>query len=107
MCNESLPDIVQKLADEKADVWAAYNELGKMLGQAGPLDTKTQRLIKLALSIGAGLEGAVRSHTRRGLKDGVTTEQLQHVALLGVTTIGWPRAIAGLSWITTEEEKVN
>ena len=99
MIDETLPDIVQRVADEKPEVWAAYNELGKVLAESGPLDAKTQRLIKLALSIGAGLEGAVRSHTRRGLKAGLTTEELQQVALLGVTTVGWPRAIAGLSWI--------
>ena len=105
MSEESLPDIVQKFADEKPNVWAAYNELGKALADAGPLDDKTQRLLKVALSIGAGLEGAVHSHTRRGLKAGLTAEELQHVALLGVTTVGWPRAFTGLSWINDELAK--
>lgn len=105
MTDDVLPDIVQKLADEKPDVWAAYNELGKTLGESGPLDAKTQRLIKLALAIGAGLEGAVRSHTRRGLKEGLHLDELQHAALLGVTTVGWPRAVAGLSWIDEEASK--
>ena len=99
MKDDSLPDIVQNLADEKPDLWAAYNELGKAIAQAGPLDAKTQRLVKLALAIAAGSEGAVHSHTRRGLKDGLTSDEIRHVALLGVTTVGWPRAIAGLSWI--------
>jgi len=102
MTDETLPDIVQKLADQKPDVWAAYNELGKTLGESGPLDAKTQRLVKVALAIGAGLEGAVRSHTRRGVEEGGTPEELQHASLLGVTTIGWPRAVAGLSWIEDE-----
>ena len=105
MTDEILPDIVQRLADEQPAVWAAYNELGKVIAEAGPLDAKTERLIKLALSIGAGLEGAARSHTRRGLNAGLNKEELEHVALLGVTTVGWPRAIAGLSWIEAETVK--
>ena len=107
MTDEILPDIVQRLTDEQPAVWAAYNELGKAIAEAGPLDAKTERLIKLALSIGAGLEGAVRSHTRRGLKAGLNKEELEHVALLGITTVGWPRAIAGLSWIEAELAKTD
>lgn len=107
MTDEILPDIVQRLADEQSAVWAAYNELGKAIAEAGPLDAKTERLIKLALSIGAGLEGAVHSHTRRGLKAGLNKEELKHVALLGVTTVGWPRAVAGLSWIEAELAKTD
>ena len=99
MNEENLPEIVQELADNQPDVWSAYNQLGQAIGGAGPLAPETQRLIKLALAIGAGLEGAVHSHTHRGLEEGLTGEQMRHVALLGVTTLGWPRAVAGLSWI--------
>lgn len=106
MSEERLPDIVQRLADEKPQVWEAYNELGKALAEAGPLDARTERLVKLATAIGAGLEGAVRSHARRGHLAGVPKEDMQHAALLGATTIGWPRAIAGLSWIVDELAKV-
>lgn len=105
MSENRLPDIVQRLADEKPQVWEAYNELGKALAEAGPLDARTERLVKLAMAIGAGLEGAVRAHVRRGHLAGLPKEDLQHAALLGVTTIGWPRAIAGLSWIEDELAK--
>jgi alkylhydroperoxidase/carboxymuconolactone decarboxylase family protein YurZ len=55
--------------------------------------------VKLALAIGAGLQGAVHSHVRRGLAAGLTREELEQVATLAITTVGWPRAIAALSWI--------
>ena len=106
MTEDRLPDIVQRLSEEKPQVWDAYNALGKALAEAGPLDARTERLIKLAMAIGAGLEGAVRSHARRGHKAGLTREELQHAALLGATTLGWPRAVAGLSWIEEELAKV-
>ena len=105
MLQDQLPEIVQKLAEQHPHVWDAYNKLGQAAAEAGPLDAKTERLVKLALAVGAGLEGAVHSHVRRGLAAGVTPEELQHVALLGMTTVGWPSAIAALSWIREEIEK--
>jgi alkylhydroperoxidase/carboxymuconolactone decarboxylase family protein YurZ len=51
------------------------------------------------LAIGAGSEGAVHSHARRALAEGVPPEALRHVALLAVPTQGFPRAAAALSWI--------
>ncbi len=102
---DKLPPIVQKMADQFGPIWKAYNELGEAVSEAGPLDAKTQRLVKLALAAGAQLQGAVHSHTRRGLKAGWTPEELRHVALLAITTLGWPSAMTALSWIEEELEK--
>ena len=100
MTEEQLPEIVEKLAQQHPAVWEAYNTLGKVTAEAGPLDAKTERLVKLAISVGAGLQGAVHSHVRRGLAAGLSRQEIEHVALLAITTMGWPRAVAGLSWIT-------
>ncbi len=99
---EGLPEIVAQLCQEHPDVWDAYNQLGKALADAGPLADKTQRLVKIGLAVGAGLEGAVRAHTRRAIAAGLSAVELRQAALLGVTTVGWPRAVAGLSWIDEE-----
>ena len=105
MTDIELPTIVQKLIEKHPDVWETYNNLGQVAAEAGPIDEKTERLVKLAIAVGGGLEGAVRSHTRRGSAAGLTPEELQHVALLAITTVGWPSAIAALSWIFDELEK--
>jgi len=97
--SEKLPDIIEGIRAEHAEVWDAYTDLGDAASNAGPLDKKTQRLVKLALALGAREEGAVHSHARRGLKQGLSREQLLHVAYLGITTLGWPHATAGRSWI--------
>ena len=73
--------------------------LAKRAEGAGPMDQKTARLVKLALAVGAKSEGAVHSHTRRALKQGISPEELQQVALLAVTSIGWSPSMAALSWI--------
>lgn len=66
---------------------------------AGPLDERTSRLVKLGIAIGAMAEGAVRSNARRALKAGATPEELLHVVALTVTTRGFPAAVAAYSWI--------
>lgn len=94
-----LPPIIQAIAREHPEVWEAYERLGRATEGAGPLDPKQIRLIKLALAIGAGRQGSVRSHARRALKAGWSPEEVRQVALLAITTTGWSSAIAGLSWI--------
>ena len=105
MTQDQLPPIVEKFAREHQQVWEAYNQLGDAAAEAGPLDAKTQRLVKLAIAVGGRLEGAVHSHVRRGLRAGLTTQELEQVALLAITTIGWPSAFAALSWIQEESRK--
>lgn len=77
----------------------AYETLGDEVHAAGPLDGKTRALAKLGISIGARLEGAVHSHVRKALAVGVKPDELRHVALLSLPTIGLPSMMAALSWI--------
>ena len=57
------------------------------------------RLVKLALAMGAGSEGGVHSHCRRALQEGIPKEALKQVALLAIPTLGFPRAVAALTWV--------
>jgi len=56
-------------------------------------------LVKLALSLGGGSEGAVHSHVRRARAEGISDDALRHVALMAIPTLGFPAAMAGLTWI--------
>jgi alkylhydroperoxidase/carboxymuconolactone decarboxylase family protein YurZ len=80
-------------------VSAAYDDLGRTIGEAGPLNEKQAQLIKLGMAVASGQEGAVHSHARRALEAGAKAEEVRQVALLGMTTVGFPRMMAGLSWI--------
>lgn len=102
---EKLPDFLQDVIAEYPEVWQAYQALGESCSGAGPLDPKTVRLVKLGLAIGAKSEGAVHSHTRRALREGIPAAALQQVALLAVTSIGWSSSMAALSWIQDVVEK--
>jgi alkylhydroperoxidase/carboxymuconolactone decarboxylase family protein YurZ len=97
--NESLPKPVNQLRKRYPKIWQTFNQLGDLCHEAGPLDEKTRRLVKLALSIGAGLEGATHSAVRNAKSAGVTADEINHVALLAITTLGLPSATRALTWI--------
>lgn len=80
-------------------VLQAYESLGEASRQAGPLKGKEAALVKLAIAVGARLEGAVHSHVRRSLEAGATIDDCRHVVLLATTTIGFPAMMAAMSWV--------
>ncbi len=96
---ERLPEFLDGVIESYPEVWRAYQQLGRATAAAGPLDARAQRLVKLALAVGARAQGAVHSHTRRALRAGIPAAELQQVALLAVSSIGWSAAMAALSWI--------
>jgi AhpD family alkylhydroperoxidase len=84
------------------EIWQAYDKLAALSHSAGPLGAKERELVKLAMAIGARREGAVHSHTRRALEQGATKEEVYHLVLLGLTTLGFPSTIAALTWVKDE-----
>lgn len=93
------PSTFRKFRERYRQVAEAYEKLGDAAYGAGPLSEREARLVKLGLAIGAGLEGAVHSQVRRGLREGMSADELRHVAVLGVTTLGLSRSMAGMTWI--------
>lgn len=81
------------------EVGKAYEAYGEAVGNAGPLDEKTRSLVKLAISIGARMDGAAKSHAHKALEAGATPEEIRHVVVLSAPTIGFPNMMAGLSSI--------
>ena len=104
-----LPKPVEAFREEYAEVWKAFKQLGDRCHRAGPLDERARRLVKLALAVGAGLEGGTHSAVRNALAAGVTPEEIKHVALLATTTLGLPSTMRALTWISDclppEEQK--
>jgi len=94
-----LPKFFEEFRVTYPDVASHYNDLSEACKQAGSLDERTMELVKLGFAVGAGIEGAAHSHARRALAAGATQQQLEHVALLAITTLGFPRAMIGLAWV--------
>jgi alkylhydroperoxidase/carboxymuconolactone decarboxylase family protein YurZ len=94
-----LPQVYVNFRESYPEVADALDALGGAAEAAGPLDVRTQRLVKLALALGALSQGAVRSNARKAIGAGDSPEEIRHVALLAITTCGLPTTIAGLGWI--------
>ncbi len=90
---------IKALAREYPDVCKAFENLGTQCHEAGPLDEKTRRLVKLGMAIGTCSEGAVHSAVRNALKTGLSKEEIMHVGILAITTIGLPHALAAMTWM--------
>ena len=73
--SNDLPSGAGNVARNYPAVWQAYSALGKACSCAGPIDSRTVRLLKLALAIGASSEGAVHSHTRRAVEEGISAAE--------------------------------
>ena len=96
-----LPEPFQKLRQDHPRVHQAFEALAKAAHESGPLDDRTRRLVKLAISVGARLEGAVRSHTWQAKDAGVSEAEMDHVVLLSLTTIGLPSMVAARTWVAS------
>jgi len=96
---EYLPNVCTAFRATYPEVADPLTPLGAASSAAGPLDTRTQRLVKLAIAVGALSEGAVRSNVRKALDVRAGPEEIRQVGVLAVTTIGFPAARADLGWI--------
>lgn len=94
-----LPAAYVRIRKEFPDVAAAYDTMGSAIHAAGPLDERTRQLVKLALAVGAGLEGATHAHTRRALQMGISGDEIRHVVLLALTTLGFPATVSAYTWV--------
>lgn len=97
--SDHLPAVYRRFRAEYPDVSEAHENLTSLLHEAGPLDARERRLAKLGIAVGAGSQGAVRSHARKAIAEGLLPDAIRHVALLAVSTSGFPSAIAAFGWI--------
>jgi alkylhydroperoxidase/carboxymuconolactone decarboxylase family protein YurZ len=97
-----LPSFYSSFRERHPAVVQAYEALGDATRAAGPLTAREAELVKLALAAGARVEGAVHSHARRALEAGAKAEELRHVAVLAITTLGFASAMAVRALIEDE-----
>jgi 4-carboxymuconolactone decarboxylase len=102
---QELPKPVNQFRELYPDVWKAFTQLGEQCHNAGPLNERERRLVKLALSIGAGLEGATHSAVRNAKTDGLNEKDIDHVVVLAVTTLGLPSATRAFTWIRDQGKR--
>lgn len=97
--SDHLPTVYVDFTERFPDVAEAQGEMARRIRARTPYDEATNRLLKLALAIGAESEGAVRSNTRKAMQHGASPDDLRSIALLAITTCGFPAAVAALGWM--------
>lgn len=100
-----LPRVYLDLRAEHPGIAEAYDHLGDACRRAGPLSERDLRLVKLGIAVGLSSEGAVRSHVRRGLMEGLSPEELLHAIVAAVPTAGFPATTAAYRWASDVLDK--
>jgi alkylhydroperoxidase/carboxymuconolactone decarboxylase family protein YurZ len=93
-----VPKNVESFSASFGNVWQAFQKLGEACHDAGPLDERVRRLVKVGIAAAAQSEGAVHSAVRHAKAAGVSADEIRHAMILSITTIGFPRAMAAMSW---------
>ena len=94
-----LPQTYQNFTDRFPQILNHYQNLGQACREAGPLDAKSQELIKLGIAIGVNSRGGVMSAARKALAAGASADEIHHGVLLSITTTGFPNMIAAMGWV--------
>ena len=96
---QHLPQVYVSFRENFPEIAQQLDALAVAAESAGPLDERTQRLVKLALAVAKESPGAVRSNVRKALQAGDSANEIRHVVLLAITTCGFPTAAASMQWV--------
>ncbi len=102
---QKLPGAFKAFIEKYPELGAAHESVQEAVKGYGPLDEKTLELVKIGISIGAGLESAVRSHVRKAMLAGATKEEIEQAVLLAMNTVGFPRTVAAWTWVQQQFER--
>lgn len=92
------PPTFRAFIQKYPELGEAHQNIGHIVAGLGPLDARTRELIKIGISLGAGLSTATRSHVRRALEEGASIAEVEQAILLAMNTCGLPRTVAAWRW---------
>jgi 4-carboxymuconolactone decarboxylase len=95
----SQPPAVHQQFSRRFPKLASAWQLANDAAESGPLDARTQRLVRLAVAVGAQRESAVHSAVRKARDAGVSAAELEQVVPLAVSTLGFSASVAAWCWI--------
>lgn len=98
MSTKEMPNHYESLKQRFPKTMAAIENLGSTVRDEGPLEKKVGHLVQLVAAAVSNSEGAVHSHTRRALEAGATADEIYHALLILVSTVGFPKVAAAISW---------
>lgn len=100
---DSIQENLKYFTDRHGDIYEVYRSYGKAIDEnGGPLEEKTRRLIKVAISATIQNEYSLTTHMKKALKAGCSLEEIEHTLLLVAPTAGFPAMMKAL--MTLREE---
>ncbi len=93
------PRKYQAFVERYPELGQAWDLMHQAEENAGPLDARTRRLIKLAVSIGAGREGSVHASARKALSLGISAEEIEQTVAVCASVLGMPGTVAAFTWV--------
>ena len=92
--------------DNHGDIYESYRSYGKAIDEdGGPLEEKTRRLIKVAVSATIQNEYSLTTHIKKALKAGCSLEEIEHTILLVAPTVGFPAMMKGIMTLREEMDQ--
>jgi 4-carboxymuconolactone decarboxylase len=95
---QKVPKRFQEFMKAHPQIASFYEGLAGECQRSGPLGDRDCALVKLGIAAGSHMEGAVHSQVRKALDAGLKPDEIRHAFLLSLTTIGFPRMMAALTW---------
>ena len=93
------PEYFQNLRQRYPEVAQSFDHLAGACSAAGPLDERTQHLVKMGIAIGQGSEGDVQNLAMQALGDSISPDEIRHAVLMATTTAGFPAMIVAMQWV--------
>jgi 4-carboxymuconolactone decarboxylase len=81
------------------EIGQKYEQLGQIIHENGPLTERERALIKMAVSGSHLFHSAFKSHIRKAVQAGITRQEMEHLSLLMLPTVGFPTTMAMLGMI--------
>lgn len=103
--SKKLPNTYKQLVRQYPELAAAHEQMAKAIEGIGALDEKTCALVKIGVSVGAGLESALRSHIRRATRAGASRQEIEQAIFQGMNTVGFPSTVAAWSWAQVQFDR--
>jgi 4-carboxymuconolactone decarboxylase len=104
---QKVPKRFQEFMKEHPQISSFYEGLADECQKSGPLSRRECSLVKLGIAAASHMEGAVHSQVRKALDAGLKADEIRHAFLLSLTTIGFPRMMAALTWAEDILDKQN
>lgn len=99
------PKFYEQFVKKYQKVAGKYEELGDAVHELGPLNDRDRALIKLAISGSHLYSSAFKAHIRKALASGISREEIEHLVLLFLPTVGFPTMMAAMGIVEEQLQK--